>query len=191
MSTNTDKATITNDTVSAAARASFRETKDATGDDGSAFESANEAIRALVGERTGSFDQETLTWVFDVELDLWEDNSGGLMVVDRASGRGVRGFERGQNIARLRVPGRSEFTFESDAAGWADLLAFIDERPEDERVDGSLYRPMTAEQIEALYEREGAANEAERVATWSDGKVEIREGRALGHSARWYLDIER
>lgn len=57
---------MTNETVTKAAREAFQASKDATGDDGAAFESANEAIKALVGDRTGFFDQETLTWTFDV-----------------------------------------------------------------------------------------------------------------------------
>jgi hypothetical protein len=57
--------TTTDTEITAAARLAFRESKDATGDDGCAFEAANEAIAALVGTRTGFFDQETLTWTSD------------------------------------------------------------------------------------------------------------------------------
>lgn len=51
--------------VTKVARAAFAKTKDATRDNGAALEAANEAIKKIVGKRTGAFDQETLTWTFD------------------------------------------------------------------------------------------------------------------------------
>lgn len=110
-------------------------------------------------------------------IDLWEDNAGGLAIVDRASGRGVRGFERGQNRASLRASGRAEFTFAIDAACF------------DEAVEGewSLYEPMTAEDVEALYKREGETNAAVRVATWRHGAITVH-ARSIGAAARWYLN---
>lgn len=110
-------------------------------------------------------------------IDLWEDNSGGLAIVDRASGRGARGFERGQNVARLRAEDREEFTFAVDAPIF------------DEVVEGewALYEPMSAEDVEALYEREWATNAAVRVATWRDGEVTVHAS-SIGAAARWYLN---
>lgn len=63
-----DAANTTADQVTQAAREAFCASRDATGDDGCALDAANEAIVALVGERTGTFDQETLTWTFDSEV---------------------------------------------------------------------------------------------------------------------------
>lgn len=167
----------TNEMVTKTAREAFETTKRDTGDDGLAFEAANEAIREMVEGRTGTFDQETLTWTFDVVVDLWEDNAGGLAIVDRARGVGFRGFERGQNEKRLRVRGRDEFTFASDAT------------PEhfDDLGEGGAYQPMAAEDVEALYDREGETNQAVRVAAYEAGRVTVR-ARSFGASARWYLD---
>ena len=61
---NTTK-TITNDDVTTAARDAFRASKAAGNDDGAALDDVNEAIRAIVGSRTGTLDQESLTWTFD------------------------------------------------------------------------------------------------------------------------------
>ena len=110
-------------------------------------------------------------------IDLWEDNAGGLAIVCRASGVGFCGFERGQNVTRLRVAGRDEFTFASDAT--PDNFAELGE--------GSLYDALPADEVEALYEREGEANAAVRVATYQDGAVTVH-ARSIGASARWYLD---
>lgn len=52
-------------TVTARIREAFRASKAAGNDDGAAYEDVNETIAALVGDRTGTLDQETLTWTFD------------------------------------------------------------------------------------------------------------------------------
>ena len=165
-----------------------------TTDNGSIEEDVRELVALLVGKRAGHLviDEEGWRWVDEEApsppiIDLFETNSGGLVLCERASRRALSGFEQGQNIARLRDPSRDEFTFAADAAGWDDLLAFVDARPEDERVDGSLYQPLDPDAVEALYEREGETNEAVRVATWEGGVVTVHRERSIGGAARWYL----
>ena len=68
MSTTT---TITNDDVTTAARAAFAASKLAGNDGGAALDDVNEAVKALVGARTGTLDQETLTWTFDARVAEW------------------------------------------------------------------------------------------------------------------------
>lgn len=118
-------------------------------------------------------------------IDLFETNSGGLILCERATKRGLVGFEMGQNVARLRAPGRDEFTFAADAAGWDDLLAFVDASPDDARRDGSLYRPLTSQDVESLYERE--TDQPIRVATWEGGVVTVHRERSIAAAACWYL----
>lgn len=111
----------------------------------------------------------------DATIDLWEDNGGGLAIVCRKTGRGFCGFERGQNVARLRAAGRDEFTFASDATAFAELG------------EGSLYDALPADEVEALYHREGEANAAVRVASYQSGAITVHAG-SIGAAARWYLD---
>lgn len=58
---------ISAETVTAAARTAYSASLDATGDHGCAYDAASDAIRELVGERTGTFDAETLTWTYDAD----------------------------------------------------------------------------------------------------------------------------
>lgn len=51
--------------ISAAARAAYEASLDATGDQGAALDAAAERVAELAGGRTGTFDAESLTWVFD------------------------------------------------------------------------------------------------------------------------------
>lgn len=109
-------------------------------------------------------------------IDLFEDNAGGLHIVDRSRGIGFHGFERGQNLAAYRVTGRTEFTLASDAPAFDDLG------------EGSLYEPTDAADIEALYRHTGERDAAELVARWEDGEVTLLVSN-LGAAARWYLEI--
>jgi hypothetical protein len=108
-------------------------------------------------------------------IDLWEDNAGGLALTDRSRGAGWHGFERGQNERRLRSAPRSEFTLASDAPEF-DALG-----------EGGAYEELTRGDVEVLYEREGEANAAVHVASWTDGRIAIHARRSLGAAARWYL----
>lgn len=56
---------ITNEQVTAIVQNVFQDSKTAGNDDGVAYESVIETIREMVGDRTGSLDQETMTWTFD------------------------------------------------------------------------------------------------------------------------------
>jgi hypothetical protein len=51
--------------VTAAARAAFAAAKANGQDDGMAIDAAHEAVREMVGSRTGTFDSESLTWRYD------------------------------------------------------------------------------------------------------------------------------
>ena len=108
-------------------------------------------------------------------IDPFETNAGGLLLVDRARGAGWGGFERGQNERRNREVSREEFTLASDAPCFDSLG------------EGSAYEPLTAAEVEDLYEREGEANRPVLVASWEDGRVEVRRDRSIGAAARWYL----
>lgn len=71
MNTTNTVPCATNDDVTTAAREAFAASKLAGNDDGAAFDDVNEAIRALVGSRAGTLDQETLTWTFDAPAAEW------------------------------------------------------------------------------------------------------------------------
>lgn len=109
-------------------------------------------------------------------IDLFEDNAGGLHIVCREAGTGYNGFERAQNRADYRATSRDEFTFASDAPDFDNLG------------EGSLYEPLSIENIESLYERAGETNQAVRVGTWEDGKITILTTN-IGSAARWYLGV--
>lgn len=204
--------TATSEQISAAARTEAAALR-ALGenDQGSIEADVRDLVEMLVGARKGQLLVDDQGWRWEDEeatprtLDLFETNGGGLVLCERATKRGVCGFEMGRNIARYgggpsgrfcpkrlhlhlgHDPSRDEFTFSADAAGWDDLLAFVDARPEDELVDGSLYQPLDPDAVEALYEREGETNEAVRVATWEGGVVTVHRERSIGGAARWYL----
>ena len=114
---------------------------------------------------------KTLTSDATQKIDLWEDNAGGLAIVCRETGTGFCGFERGQNVARLRTAGRDEFTFASDAT--PDNFAELGE--------GNLYSAMPDDEVEALYEREGEAN--------ADVRVRILWGVAAGSAVELRPDV--
>ena len=100
-------------------------------------------------------------------IDLWEDNAGGLAIVCRASGVGFCGFERGQNVTRLRVAGRDEFTFASDATpdNFAELgegsLYFFSDGVTDVR--GSDRQVIGLDGVRELFERHAAAGPEARL----------------------------
>lgn len=83
--------TKTHTNVTAAARETYRASLDANGDHGVAEVATHEQIKAMVGERTGSFDAETLTWTFDSDAAerikrhaAWYDREKSGRTVDRA-----------------------------------------------------------------------------------------------------------
>lgn len=53
--------------ITAAARETFDAAREAGLDPAAALDNAGEAVAALVGDRTGFFDQNTLTWTFDFD----------------------------------------------------------------------------------------------------------------------------
>lgn len=109
-------------------------------------------------------------------LDLWETNAGGLILTDRAAGKGWFGFEMGQNIKAHRATPREEFTLATDGPEFVSLG------------EGSVYGALTAADVEALYDTEGdKPNNPVRVASWN-GKAKVRDV-SIGAAARWYLDI--
>ena len=108
-------------------------------------------------------------------FDLWETNSGGLMLTERWHGKGWSGFEMGQNERRNLEVSREEFTLASDAPCFDDLG------------EGSAYSKMARSDVERAYAFEGRTNEPVRVASWEEGKIKLRRDVSIGMAARWYL----
>lgn len=131
-------------------------------------------VVALCAEHAAELDAERAAR----RLDLWEDNAGGLCLVDRAAGKGWRGFESGQNLRAHRVTPRTEFTLASDAPDFDNLG------------DGSAYEAMSEADVEALYEHASDHRDAPvMVASWERGAVTVHPG-SIGAAARWYLAID-
>ena len=55
----------TADQITAAARNAYHAALESGLDVGAALDNAGEAIKPLLGDRTGTFDQESLTWSYD------------------------------------------------------------------------------------------------------------------------------
>ncbi len=110
------------------------------------------------------------------QIDLFEDEAGGLHMVDRARRAGWNGFEWARDDGEPDVcgPGREAFSFAFDAPRFDDL-------------GEGIYEPMDAAGVEALYEREGESGAAVRVATWHDDGAIAVHTTNLGASARWYI----
>jgi len=105
----------------------------------------------------------------DQNVELWEDSSGGLMLV--ADGKGFKGLER---LWLLYVSQPEHITFEEDAARFETIA------------EGGLYEPMTLEEIYRLYASESEPGGSVNVASCERGYVDVWEA-PKGGAATWYL----